>query len=683
MKISADWLKDYVRVKVSTQDLAQKLTMAGLEVKSVERVSEFKDEVMEIEITSNRPDWLSHVGVAREISALTNGKLVLPPLGNKIKRVGKADLKIVIEDTDLCPYYTACLLEDVQFEESPDFIKNRLRAVGMRPINLIVDATNYVLLEMGQPLHAFDRDRLAAAKIVIRRAHEKEKIKAIDGSEYALDGQDLLITDSHHPIAVAGVMGGMESEVGEKTKNILLESAFFSPTAVRKTSRKLSLVSESSYRFERGVDPAGVDLARERAIHLIQKFASKVGRVSPVYRAGRLPSKKSEICFPLSEVRRILGLEISNDRIAKYLHSLGLGVRMKKQIFFVKVPSYRQDLRMPVDLVEEIARLHGYERIPESLPLLEPLLSTDGIPLRLGDKIRENLVGAGFNEVVTFSLVSEKVFGKVGFDLSQTTRIINPQNKELTLMRPTFVPSLLEVIQINFHHTVETGLKIFELANVYGAEDGKKLPSEELTLAVALAGSREGQWLEKGRKYSLFDLKGIFEEIFFSLGILNLEFVTAQNPFFSQAYFLSVQNQKLGILGKSSPAVQEYYDIESDVFFGEVSLEKLALLASFDRKFRPLPRYPASRRDMAIVLAEAVQANDVVHLIQSLQLGAVKKIRVIDLYQGGQIPFGKKSLAFSIEYRLEDRTLTTEEINQLHSKVVAAVVNTFHAELRA
>lgn len=683
MKISLNWLKDYVSLKQRAEAVAELLTSAGLEVKGVESLPDLKDQVMEIEITSNRPDWLSHVGVARELAAVANLKLVYPAAaafaGSK-----KKILPIEIQDSKACPYYSACLLENVEAGESPDFIKNRLRAVGLRPVNLVVDVTNYVLLEMGQPLHAFDWDRLSQEKILVRRTREKETLRAINGTEYPLHREDLLITDGVRPIAIAGVMGGLESEVSSATRNILLESAYFFPAAVRKTSQRLVLTSESSYRFERGVDPLGVDTGRDRAVYLIRRYAKKIGDVSVVYKAGRLPKKDSVIHLPLSEIPRILGIDVATPKIAKYLRLLGLSIRPgKKGVITVGVPSFRQDLTRPVDLVEEVARLYGYDRIPETLPDLNPVYNEEA-PLKKTEETARNVaLGAGFNETVTFSLVSEKIFEKLGAPLGSATRVVNPQNKELTLMRPNLFSSLAEVVKTNFYHSSSGDIKFFEIANCYGQESGTDLPREELVFTAALAGMRDPHWLEKGRKYTLFDLKGLFEELFAALALQGIQFVPADNPFLSQAFSIQFQKKSWGVLGKVSEAAKAYYDIPADVFLGEISLEAAAQYARFDRGFKSLPKYPASRRDMAFILTENIPAGEVIRHVQSLGFEFIRRVDLLDLYQGGQIPSGRKSLAFSIEYRSDGRTLTTEEVNELHAKVVQSVKERFGAELRS
>jgi phenylalanyl-tRNA synthetase beta chain len=684
MKVSTHWLKDYVSFKGSCEELAERLTQAGLEVKGLEPFAESGDTVMEIEITSNRPDWLSHVGVAREVSSVAGVRLTLPEFKNPPVRVGAKDLTVEIQDPVLCPYYSACLLEDFEFGESPAFMRERLLAVGMRPISLAVDVTNYVLLETGQPLHAFDWNKLADSKLLIRRAKDQEKIRTIDGNEYSLNRDDLVIATPRHPVAIAGVMGGLASEVGSSTRAILLESAYFQPVSVRRTSKKLGLSSDSSYRFERGVDPRGVDDGRERAVYLIRKYARRAGRVSPVYKAGRPPVKEPVIQFPLAEVSRVLGLEIPAPRIARYLRALGLSVKTASRgKLTVKVPSFRQDLFRPCDLVEEVARIHGYDRIPEKMPLLEPAYAPVPALYGLERNIRRVLTGAGFYETVTFSLINGKIFEKLGVPLEErVTRIVNPQNKDLDLMRPTLMPSLLEVIKTNFYHGA-SDIRIFELANVYGAESGKSLPSEEPTVALALAGTREPHWQEKGRPYTIFDLKGICETLFQAAGLPDRDYSETQNPFFSRGYAFSTDGQCFGILGEISAPAKDHYDFAHPVFVAEFSLASVGRALPGDCKFAPLPKYPSSYRDMALVLDELVRAGDIQSLIGSLNFPYIRKVEVLDLYRGGQIPAGKKSLAFSVEYRADDHTLTAEEIGGVHERVVNAVKEKFGAVLRS
>lgn len=684
MKVSFEWLKEYAKTGSSPEKTAELLTGGGLEVKGIDEIPELGDKVFEAEITSNRPDWLSVTGVAREISALQGTKLVLPSVSKKIAREKQISPKVEILEPKRCPYYTACLIEGVEFGDSPEFIAKRLKAVGLRPINLIVDITNYVLLELGQPLHAFDHDLLQDRRIIVRKAHDREKIVAINGTEYVLSAEDLVIADGGKAVAIAGVMGGRDSEVSLRTKNILLESAYFAPGFVRRTSRRLGIVTESSYRFERGVDPVAVDTARERAIDLILRYAKKTGKVSAVAVCGKNPFRKRVIRFPLSEAERILGIGIPEKKAAAYLVSLGLGVRKAgKNVLSVAVPSFREDLVRPIDLVEEIARLHGYDKIPGTLPVMKPVSWPENAALKIEKKLREIACGAGFNETVTFSLLNEKIFQRLGADLASMTRIVNPQNKELTILRPTLVPSLLEVVKTNIYRAGGSDIRIFEIANAFGSESKGKLPEERMTFAFALAGGRKGNWLEKPRNYSLFDAKGLLEVIAQEFGIRGLAVEPSENVFYDEAWSFSHKGELLGAMGKISRAVREFYDIPFEVSFGEIGVETLASLACLERSFTALPKYPAAKRDIAVVVKEEVPAEAIVELIRVHRPAWIKGAEVIDLYRGGQVPKGKKSLAFSIEYRSDDHTLTAEDVNQVHGELIALLKDRMEAELRA
>lgn len=684
MKVSLNWLKDYVTVKKSPEEIASVLTSGGLEVKGLESVPSLGDTLLEVEITSNRPDWLSHVGVAREVAALLGIPFKLPSCGSKQLRDRKTAPSVQIRDTGKCPYYTGCVLEGVEFGESPEIIRKRLEAVGLRPINLIVDVTNYVLLEMGQPLHAFDYDLLEGRKIIVRRAAGGEKITAINGDEIVMTAEDLVIADEKKSVAIAGVMGGKHSEVSSSTRNILLESAYFNPASVRRSSKRFNLASDSSYRFERGVDPVGVDLARERAIDLICRYAKRVEKISAVTQCGKNPFRKRVIRFPAELSAGILGVRIPEAKICGSLKALGLGVkRGGKGILSVSVPSFRADLERPVDLVEEVARIHGYDRIPETMPEIRPV-AWEGKPLRRVETLlRDVFPGAGFNETVTFSLISEKILEKLGMDLTRMTRVVNPQNKELTLLRPTLFPSLLEVLKGNVYKGSGADLKIFEIANVFGGETSGELPPEEMTCGFALAGLRKNHWLEKARNYTLFDAKGVVEEVLAGLGIREVLFQNAENDFFEECLTVSSRGESLGLIGRVSKTVRDYYDLPFDAFLGSLFLKGLTAQASFERSFRALPKFPAARRDISIVVKETVHAKEIMDLIAAHHPAWIRQVEVADVYRGEKIPKGSKSMMFSIEYRSDDHTLTADEVSKVHEQLIELLKNRTEGSLRS
>ena len=533
MKVSLNWLKDYVLIKDSAEVLANRLTMAGLEVKKIDQAS--GDTILEMEITTNRPDWLSHLGVAREIHAITGGQFSIPPSEAKTKRTSENSFKVSIPDPDLCPYYSAVLLEEINWSATPDFMKKCLEACGIRSINLIVDITNYALLEWGQPLHAFDADRLQGNQITARRAHQGEKITAIDGVAYELAKNDLVIADSKGPVAIGGVMGGKDSEVNEQTKTILLESAFFAPASIRATARRLGLGSESSYRFERRVDPRGVDQARERAVYLISKYAHPK-RISPSFQTGKLPVQEPKIKLAASELKRILGVNIPISKTKSYLSCLGLRVSVAGKVVTAKVPSFRSDLAQPVDLIEEVARLYGYDRIPETLPSMLPLEPRIDPILDLENRIRELCVSFGFQEAISFSLVDPSPFRELGFDQDQWIRLVNPQNKELNLMRPSLLSGLMQAVRRNLYMG-ETDIRFFEVGNRYVQEKGN--PKEERMVSFVISGEGRLNWLEKKRSASFYDLKGAVEKLMSQIGLESFSTQLATNSIYQRGEGIS------------------------------------------------------------------------------------------------------------------------------------------------
>ncbi len=678
MKVSLNWLKDYVPIKGSAESLSELLTMAGLNVEKLERVKD--DTIFEIEITTNRPDWLSHIGVAREIHAVTGSRFVIPPFQVKTQRRNDKSFKISIPDPNFCPYYSAVLLEGVEWGETPGFMKKRLEACGVRSVNLIVDITNYVLLEWGQPLHAFDAERLNGTEIFARRARTGERITAIDGVAYELAKEDIVIADSKGPVAIGGVMGGKESEVSEKTRDILLESAFFAPPRIRATARRLALGSESAYRFERKVDPASVDQARERAVYLIAKYA-RVKRISPVFKAGKPPIRSTKIALRHSEIKRILGIEIPKTEIKSYLSRLGLRVSQNGKTINVQVPSFRSDLSRPIDLIEEIARLYGYHQIPETLPVMSPIEPRVNPILVLEDQIRSVCVGFGFYEAVSFSLVESTSYDQLGLYSNERVRLVNPQNKELSLMRPNLLSGLAQAVRRNLS-IGETDVRLFEVGNRYLDQD-KQLPKEERVLALMLSGEGRLNWLDKKRQASFYDIKGTVEELLNQIGIESVEVQEDTNFIFQSGEGISlfVKGELIGYYGSLSDRVRKIYDIEKPVFYAEINLEKIPPLIRKSRSVVEIPKFPSSPRDLTLILSETVRAEAIMKEIRRMAGALAARIEVFDYFKGGQIPKGKKSLSFRIFYQAKDRTLQNEDVNQLHFSIIDSLHKSFGAEL--
>jgi len=678
MKISTNWLKEFVTVTPPLEGLAERLTMAGLEVKKIETRPDLKDTVFEVEVTTNRSDWLSHLGVAREIRAIENTGLKLPPFQNPEHRPMPSGWRLELKEAEGCPYYSACLIEGVEWRETPDWMRNRLIACGLRSINLIVDITNYVLLEGGQPLHAFDADLVRGKEIQIRRARPDENFLAIDGSRHALSAEDLVIADKERTLALAGVMGGKESEVNERTRNLFLESAFFHPRWVRKTSLRHGLASESSYRFERRVDPEGVDWGRERALYLFRELTD-ARMVSADLKAGRKPTPaKSRIHLSLEQVKKILGMEIKPSQIHSALTRLGLEPKNESpEAWGVGIPSYRPDLERPVDLIEEIARIVGYDKILETLPSRPPA-EAEPHPLRqLEEKTQDFFAGAGLFETVTFSLVNPNSFDSSGIDLKEAERIHNPIHQELTLLRPSFLVSFLETQSRN-ERAGERTIALFEVSNLYSEAHGND-SKEEKSLGILLAGERDWGWSDPKRPLNFFDLKGLVESYLDLLGIEAYSFLPQEISFLEESAVLKVKNETLGILGKVSGRAQAAWDLRHPSFLAELSLEKLLRHIPPVKKFKEIPRFPAVERDLSIVVEDSVTMQEIAHQIERLGKGLVRRVDLFDLFRGGRIPKGQKNLAFRVTYQSLEKTLLSEDIQRLHEAIASEIAEKFQA----
>lgn len=684
MKVSVNWLKDYVTINPPLEKVAEDLTLAGLEVKKVEPSADGKDTLLEIEITSNRPDWLSHLGVAREIAAVQNLSLKQLDLPKPSNRPMPQGWRINLKDLEACPYYTGVYIEGIQSLSTPDFMKERLAACGLRSIHVVVDITNYVLLEMGQPLHAFDADLLQGQEISIRRAKADEKFLAINGQQFSLTSQDLVIADADRAIALAGVMGGKDSEVTSRTRNIFLESAFFLPRFVRQTSRRLNLSSDSSYRFERRVDPEGVDAGRERAIALIQQYA-KPRFISAVIKSGQKPVlQKTSFHLSVNETAKKLGVVIKSHQISSALTRLGFEAKQDStDNVKVTVPSFRADVTEAIDLIEEVARIYGFDQISDTLPSRPPLLVKQSPIYKLEDSARAYCAGAGCFETVTFSLISAKGLN-VDRDLAHAVYVNNPQNQELCWMRPFFVPSLLQVIQKNLSWGAPR-VPIFELANLY-RQGADKLPYEERSLGIALTGKfREKTWGDSEREYTFYDMKGMIEGFLSHAGMKEISFKAASHPLYLSPCYeeVLVQGKRVGAFGEVHPKFAKQWDIDRPVFLSELSMDLLASLAQWKRSYHEVPRFPGIERDLSVQVAEHVQAGTIENDILNMGGGLLAHVETFDLFQGGKVPKGCKNLAFRLIYQSLERTLVSEEVQQVHTKIAAEIAKKYQAAFQS
>lgn len=682
MKVSTNWLKDFIALSPPLERILDHLTMAGLEVKKIEPVSiqKEKDLVFEVEVTSNRPDWLSHLGVAREIAAVENISLKMPEIDKGANRLAAPGWKIELKENEACPYYTGIYLEGLTPVTTPDFMKARLEACGVKPIHFLVDVTNYVLFETGQPLHAFDADLLEGKEVRIRRARAEETLLAINGRELKLEASDLVIADARQAIALAGVMGGKNSEISDRTRNIILESAYFHPQWVRKTSRRFGLSSDSSYRFERKVDPEGVDFARERAVALIRQYA-KPRFVSAVLKAGDKPlSGRDAVHLNLSEVRKRLGAPVKSHEAFSILTRLGLQVKKdSEECLKVHIPSFRSDITQPIDLIEEIARIYGYDNIPETLPAKAPVPVSENPVIALADKAGDFLSAAGFFETVTFSLISPSHIDAE--DASQGVKISNPRNAELTLMRPRFYPSLLGVIQKNVRQGAQGGA-FYEIANLYRSLPSKQT-AETKSVGLVLFGKwKQKNWRDAQRDASFYDLKGTLAAFLEHLGVPDVAFSPEAMPFLTQAGCEKIVsgNAALGFVGELAPRILQSWDIEDRVYYAEISLPSLVpVVPPGAKRFRELPKYPPVSRDLAIVVPDSTKAGLIQDKILKHGKGLIVHVELFDLFSGGRVPKGHKNLAFRVIYQSHEKTLLAQEIQKLHMEIADSLAQQFHA----
>lgn len=674
MKVSYDWLKDFVDLKISPKELADKLTMAGLEVVSLEERS--GDSVLEIEITSNRPDWLSILGVAREIGAITGARF-------KTKNVPSPKLKnlktcsVSIEDKSDCFFYSALVIRGVRVGPSPEWLKKRLEALGCRSVNNIVDVTNYILFESGQPMHAFDLDRLGRQTINVRRARQGEMITTIDGQQKFLDGDMLVIADNKKAVAIAGVMGGKDTEVTDRTTNILLESAVFNPILVRKTRQKLGLPTESAYRFERGVDEQNARTAVFSAAKLITSLAS--GECFAYKCLGKIRKESPEIKLEADYISRILGAAIPMVRARQILTRLGFCVRARgKGALMVKAPSFRQDIKAQIDLVEEVARIYGYDKIPISLPAVKPQKNISG-RRDMVCGIKNTLYSLGLQEGLTYSLVEREMLEKSGVKKdAQTVEIMNPLSKEQEVLRYSILPSLMRVLAYNLDQQQEY-VNIFEIADIFS--DKNNGVDEILSLGIALCGTRPF-FLKQGLvkdELGILHLKGILEKLFISLGVSNYDFVKQQGSRVS----VTVSGEEIGFMFVPQERILGSFDIKNKkAFLAELDLVKLLDRARAERKFSGIPKYPAVTRDLSFIVKEGVSIKEIIGVVKEKGAPLLSEAGVADYYQGKQIPAGFRGLTISCVYRSDDRTLTEEEVSPLHKTICGCLETRFGIKFR-
>ncbi|MFH1093641.1 MAG: phenylalanine--tRNA ligase subunit beta [Candidatus Omnitrophota bacterium] len=683
MKISLSWLKKYVDVKITPHKLAEKLTSAGLEVGGMEKAG--ADTIFDIEITSNRPDWLSFLGIAREVAAVSGIKNIIIPktLPLKVKASMKKPFSIEIKDTKACPRYIGRLIRDVNIRESEPWMKTAIESLGARTINNGADITNYCLYETGQPMHVFDFDKIEGARIIVRWAQKGETIVTLDGVKREMDESILVIADSVKPIAIAGIMGGIDTEVSVSTKNILLESAYFDPVTIRRASRKLGLSTESNYRFERKVDNENVLFASCRAAYLYKEICGG-NTDEPFLDVNYIKGGTRIIQLKIENFERLIGMKIAVTRIKSILLSLGFTVSpgKGKETLSVTVPSFRDDVSLEEDLIEEVARIEGFDKIEEVMPPIKAHIDaayTDSYMTKA--KMRRLLLAQGINEIVTITLLSTRSLDDAMIDGQNRAQVVNPLSAEQEALRTSLLPSVLKVINTNLNRKIKQ-VRVFEIGSIY--ERIKNKFSQTEFASIALTGTSFQNWKDHSRKITFYDLKGVIESLLDSFGIDDYKIENKKLDYFSPGLsaVIMVNGQVVAELGKICKKVCKNFDITDEVFFAQVKVEFLCANRKKEYYFTPVARYPSVVRDIALVVKNNITAGEAMDIIKETCGVLAVKTELFDVYTGDQVPEDCKSLAFSIEYQSHDATLTEEQVNLVHSKVQNELLARLNASLR-
>jgi phenylalanyl-tRNA synthetase beta chain len=653
---------------------------------------DLQDVIFDISVTPNRSDCLSVTGIAREIAALTGKKFRFPRF---VLAENEEDISgltsVSIQDPDLCPRYTARIIKNVFVKPSPLWMRMRLEGAGFRPISNVVDVTNFVMLEMGQPLHAFDYRYLAEGRIVVRISVEGEVFTTLDGKERVLKPDILLICDGEKPVAIGGIMGGLNSEVKEDTETVLLESAYFDPISIRLSTRWLGMTTDAAFRFERGIDPEGVAKAQNRAAQLMAKLSGGVVCRNIIDQYPRKIGTAKNIPVRVKRVCDILGADIKDAEILPILESLEIDVRREdkgEETYLVVPPSFRVDLWREIDIIEEIARIRGYDRIPATLPAVSLAPVRYEVRKVLEDKIRGVLMGEGYSEVITYSFVSpqwaDRFAMPAGDERRKLLHIKNPLVEDQSVMRTTLLCGLMETMKKNAHMGC-LNLKIFEIGRVFFAREKGELPLEKNRLGCLITGIHDDELWHSTRIADFYDLKGAVEGIFSDFRIGEIKFCSdVQEPFLHPAKSAGIMIgvRQAGFLGEVHREVMERLDLKNAAFVLELDTDILAEELSHQISYREISRFPSIIRDVALLIDKHLEAGKVLGFIQAIGEELLEKVCIFDIYEGKGIPDGLRSLGLRFTYRSSEKTLTDEEITAVHGGIVEGIVGLTGARIR-
>ena len=695
MKVVYNWLKEFVEVKASPEDLRARLSLVGIAVDAIDDT--VAGPVLDAEITANRPDCLGHLGIAREVAAIY--RVPLKPLHPNLKEITEkaaGATRVKIEAPELCGRFTARVIRGVKVQPSTDWLRQRLEAIGEKSINNVVDVTNYVMFELGHPLHAFDFDKLAEHQLVVRRAQPGEKIKTLDGGEHKLTKDMCVIADAQRAVSIGGIMGGANSEISLSTKDILIECAWFDPISIRRSAKALGLRTEASYRFERGADPEMTELASRRAAELIQQVAGGeiLAGVVDIY-PHREPEKKIELSR--KELLRVMGADIPDRDIEQILSALGFHpVRVDSNrgsdgsiaaVWECRAVSWRQDVTRSIDLIEEVARHYGYDKFPPRLPPAK--IAAHRLPhAEAQDRLRERIVALGYQEIVEIPIVDTKrdeLFRSGGLE---PALIGNPLAEDAAVMRSSGTVSMLRAIEWNLNHG-QRNLRLFEIGKTYELRNGEPVETPVLTLGIT-GSAREKTIYEGARDFEFADLKGDLDTIGGLAGGFTWESGGPQWLSGARAARLHLthktgQREFIGTAGQIAKRVADEFKFRQNVLVAELKLESLLTgleNAAAALRFKPLPRFPAVERDFSVVLADGVQFAQVEDAIRSLGIPELQSIEALDLFRGGQVAAGKYSLMIRVTFQSAEATFTDARLNDFSSRIVEALQQKLGATLR-
>jgi phenylalanyl-tRNA synthetase beta chain len=655
------------------------------------RALKLADPVLEIDLTPNRPDCLSIIGTAREVAAIQGRKITVETVdlkesGREIDR----QTSVIVEAPGDCPRYTARLIENITVAPSPLWLQNRLISVGLRPINNIVDITNFVLMEYGQPLHAFDFDRLAENRIVVRRADAGETFTTLDSKERVLSEDMLLICDGQKPVGLAGVMGGQNSEIEASSTRVLIESAYFNPASIRKTAKTLGLNTDASHRFERGIDPETTPIALDRATQLMLELGGGTLVPGVIDVRGKIP-QPSTIVLTVEETNRLLGTNLDQDEIKRLLASIEFQVECTgNDSLTVTAPSFRVDIARTVDLIEEVARLTGYNNIPRTYPLVAAETRKPSKELTERDRVKRIMTGFGFTEAVNYAFMDDRACDRLNLaeddDRRLFVEILNPLTDDQTVMRTSLMPGLLKSMRRNISRQVKC-IKLFEVGKVFIQKKQQGLPKETEMLGGILSGVASPlAWKVKEAPFDFYDMKGAVEGLLTALDIRAVKFTALPDDrcrYTRPGHTAQIihNNAMIGLVGELSPDVLKAYDLKQSAWIFELDLTRLYRLIPDFSQAGEIPKFPATSRDATIIIDRAIEAGKIMDCVQGMGEALVENMTIFDVFTGNPISEGKKSVSFRITYRSLEETLEDEVVNQLHKEITFKIIEQFDAGL--